>query len=625
MKRDLNQWARRAVCLALTSLLSTSAIGAEKAPVKLKRGSTPAPAVRAQNSDEDLFDEKLGSNVKPTGGKEEACAPSAAPCDLPPAQAMPWNAGNGMNQQQQAANQNFGEPDLGMVAGLTGRDRIPAMMGDVFGPASFTATIPGLAIDLPQAGLTNAPTGPIIPLNQNNPATFHLQSFLPDPNAPDRQFGNNPVLLPPIDYTTRGTAGQLVGTPLVPGQAVYLNPLTDLAYLAKVKEFVLNPAAGPLQQNLQGKDFVVVSRNPEATAQFLADFENNQFFVQERFAAIPIEAIQVPAGALAGQVKLAENSSPLPRDRFFLNYNMFANVPLTANGVTVNRFSPGFEKTFLDGLMSIELRVPFATTLDSNIISDPANDGGLSGLTSTRSSQFGNVMATWKTYLYSNDVFAFTGGLGMAMPTAQSVAVSLPNGTQFLQVQNDSVHLMPFLGTTLTPNDRFFAQSIVQLDAPANGQEVRVNVDPNQIFGPSSLQRAGVYTEATLLYLDFATGYWVYNNFDYDARVTGVAATFEVHGNFGMNDSDSIPVPIGFGTFGTTPANTLTTLQIGTRDRFAQVNALMGTTIEFKQNSSLQLGYAFPVGGDETFDGELRCNYSYRFGAGAATRPQRIR
>ncbi len=69
-------------------------------------------------------------------------------------------------------------------------------------------------------------------------------------------------------------------------------------------------------------------------------------------------------------MKLSENTSPIPRDRVFVNYSYFDNVPLQQGGVDVNRFVPGFEKTFFNGITSVEVRAPMASTLDQRSAHD---------------------------------------------------------------------------------------------------------------------------------------------------------------------------------------------------------------------------------------------------------------
>lgn len=149
------------------------------------------------------------------------------------------------------------------------------------------------------------------------------------------------------------------------------------------------------------------------------------------------------AGAIVGREKIADNGSPLPRDRVFFNYSCFDNVPLAPGGVDVNRFTPGFEKTFFDGMTSIEMRFPFATTLNSNFLLD--------GFTNDDELEFGNLMIYTKALLYSSPTTAIGSGLGISVPTADDLNVGLTDGTTLVRVQNESVHLLPYIGGIHAP------------------------------------------------------------------------------------------------------------------------------------------------------------------------------
>src|SRR5436190_13788331 len=65
--------------------------------------------------------------------------------------------------------------------------------------------------------------------------------------------------------------------------------------------------------------------------------------------------VALPRGSSVGVMKFAENGSPIPRDRFFVNYSYFDDVNLIPGGMAVRRLTPGFEKTFFDGTTSFEL------------------------------------------------------------------------------------------------------------------------------------------------------------------------------------------------------------------------------------------------------------------------------
>ena len=62
---------------------------------------------------------------------------------------------------------------------------------------------------------------------------------------------------------------------------------------------------------------------------------------------------------------------PLPTDRVFFDYNHFDQANITANGAVVglDRYTLGIEKTFCDGLWSVEIKAPIESGL--NRIQDP--------------------------------------------------------------------------------------------------------------------------------------------------------------------------------------------------------------------------------------------------------------
>ncbi len=305
---------------------------------------------------------------------------------------------------------------------------------------------------------------------------------------------------------------------------------------------------------------------------------------------ITLKDIPSPStGGIVGVGKMAENTSPMPRDRVFFNYSYFNNVPFTANGINLNRFTPGFEKTFGEGTSSVEVRLPFATTLDSNISADGLSDG--------EQLEFGNVSIVLKSLLYRDDEFAISGGLQTALPSADPINVNLADGTTVFQVKNQSVHLMPFVGALFTPNDRLFSQAYMQFDFVANGNDVMANLDLTK------LRQVGTVQDNTFLYLDWSAGYWTYLAEDESAFLTGVAPMVELHFNQSLQGRDVIRGPGNF--------------QLGTPGRnYSVLNAVIGTTFQFGSQSALTIGYAAPIGSgvDQQFDGEFRMFFNRRFG-----------
>jgi hypothetical protein len=317
-------------------------------------------------------------------------------------------------------------------------------------------------------------------------------------------------------------------------------------------------------------------------------FPGFQLFLTHTFTPgqIVIEAPNPSGGGSVGRVKIAENNSPIPRDRVFHNYSFFNNVPLTSTGVDVNRFVPGFEKTFCGGIGSIELRFPFASTLDSEIVAG--------GAAATDEVEFGNISIPLKVLLFQNDCVALAAGLQVSLPTADDTVVRLADGTQLLRIQNESFHWMPYLGLLLTPNDRLFMQGFVQVDADSEGSPVLVS---NFTTG---LVPVGRLDDAQFLYVDLGVGYWLHRS-HCPRGLTGIAPTLELHINRSLDDPGVLQT-------GSLVVNTFD-------NRLDSTNLVVGTMFEWNQNTSLTFGYAVPLSDDDRqFDGELRVLFNHRFG-----------
>ncbi len=209
-------------------------------------------------------------------------------------------------------------------------------------------------------------------------------------------------------------------------------------------------------------------------------------------------ALADPTSGGTGRIKIADGGSVLPRDRVFIRYSNVNGVRGTNADTSMNRFIPGFEKTFFNSLLSFELRAPFAT----DAITSSSFDGN--AITSGSNTVFGNLSLYAKALLHQSDTWAVSGGLGIVLPTAKDIRVNYANGTNLLLIENESVHLQPFLGLAYTPSSRFFAQGFLQPDLAASGNAVSINSDG------AGLRSAGVLTDANQLFFDASLGYWVY-------------------------------------------------------------------------------------------------------------------
>jgi hypothetical protein len=475
----------------------------------------------------------------------------------------------------------------------------PPVIGDRFGGGQSCFAIPvmiapGTGFNTTvQAGTQSVPffltsggaNGPLRIVSPDEPPAFPSRAFFSvgNANTANQAFkaGNNIALQDNPQFNQDAlnslVAAYPAGTVLPTGQTAagggVATPLNTRA--------VLDTSNSPPQD---GRDLDVED---------LFFIRGNYLYVPDVFFG-PQEPLVVcidPASsgaAVLGTTKLAENCSPLPRDRVYFNYSMFDDTPLLAGGQNVHRFSPGFEKTFFDQLTSVEVRFPFAATISPDLAL------GTNGLTAADDVVFGNMAAIFKGLLYQSDIFAFSTGLQVSVPTAPSLNVSLTDGTQIISIDNQAVHLMPFVGALYTPNDRFFSQAFLQFDADASGNPVAVNP---QLQG---LTRIGRLHDATFLYADFNIGYWLYRGVE--TSLTGFAPTIELHYNTSLEHGEFLASD-GF-VIGASPR------------QISNLNLTMGCYFEFALDNTLVLGYTAPLGNgaDRQFDGELRAFFNHRFG-----------
>jgi hypothetical protein len=315
-------------------------------------------------------------------------------------------------------------------------------------------------------------------------------------------------------------------------------------------------------------------------------------------------------GYAVGFVKLTENFSPLPRDRVYMNYSYFNDANFFPTRADVNRFMPGFEKTFYDGWTSIEVRTPFAATLSNSQQFGPQHPNNVSEY---RDVEFGNMSLIFKTLLVERDTWAVTAGLQTMLPTAanvqlggQTMFVAQPASIQSVYAANESVHLMPFVGSVWAPNSRFFNQALIQFDRDVNGTPVYVNGNQKPGISGRQLDYAGRVFYPTFMYMSFGTGYWLYK--DDTQNFTGFSPVLELHVNQALEEF----CPVQYQGWQLGP-------NLGT---VSVTNALVGCNFEWGTRQTLSFGYVTPLGGgaDRFFDGELRAMYNWRFGPQNALR-----
>jgi hypothetical protein len=314
----------------------------------------------------------------------------------------------------------------------------------------------------------------------------------------------------------------------------------------------------------------------------------------------------IPTAGSVRTGKIAENDSPIPVDRVFFNYNHFHNLfeaserPLFPPGAPpatlsqpLDRYTLGVEKTFLGGLYSVELRMPFNGTYDYDLQSVGIDGGNV-----------GNLAVVLKSLLYMDDSLAVGAGLAIGTPTGSDTLARIGLGQ--LRIRNDAVHLLPYIGFTFAPgdpawgwSDGLFLTGFAQFDIATNGN--RVEAGP--LGGPVDVP-AGTFTEQNLLFLDIAAGYWLYRNPD-AYRLTGLAAVGELHYTTSLQESDTVVV-------GADPSAVI--LRSPASD-FGILNFTAGVQALLFDASSLRVAFAFPLGGENQrfFDSELQVQFNRRF------------
>jgi hypothetical protein len=334
----------------------------------------------------------------------------------------------------------------------------------------------------------------------------------------------------------------------------------------------------------------LVTRN--GTAEFLKFLQQNGAFFNVSYVEQTRLLLNIPnpgSGGVVGRQKTAEDSNPLPRDRLLFNYDYFNSTPLSVNGLDVNRFVFGAEKTFLDQRASVEVRVPFASTLNSDMVA------GAEG----RHTEFGNVRVTPRLLLWREDAVSLGTGLSIHLPTADDTRVFLPSGREVARIENGSVVLSPYLAVLFTPNPRLFAQAWAAVDVDTTGSPAFADVDGR------GLREVGRLTDATYLQFDLQLGYWLYQS--EERQGTGLAPFAELHYGTTAQDADLISA----GSFA-----------IGDLNRRAdELNLAVGLIARTGPRSVVSVGAVVPLRGrdDRSFDYQIGVRASVFFGPTART------
>jgi hypothetical protein len=282
------------------------------------------------------------------------------------------------------------------------------------------------------------------------------------------------------------------------------------------------------------------------------------------FGEEPRSSILVPT---VRSFKISENESPRPLDRVFVTFNYYDHVNNAVNqrlgvdvrDVRVYREAFGFEKTFLDGDVSLELRLPVnSLSAESGFVDLDGTDTGVGDLTTVLKA------ALWQDR-ESGDVFSV--GLAVTAPTGPD---DFANSDAITSLH--STILSPFAGY-IWNFDRVYLHGFLSAEVPTDSDDV------------------------TALHNDVALGYYLHRDRQGSRFITAIVPTFEVHVTTPLNHRGA--------TNFIDPA--------GTAD---VVDLTMGTTFEMNGRSTLAVGLVTPVTGPRPYEFEVLVQLNVGFGGG---------
>jgi len=294
------------------------------------------------------------------------------------------------------------------------------------------------------------------------------------------------------------------------------------------------------------------------------------------FGGLLIDADLAHPTLTCNRLNISENNTPLPTNRVFFSYRHFRNATPArffqfSEDFNINRFTVGGERTFGQGLFSVEVRVPMEGRLSSNM---RAQDRSLFGgptepFAGGQAAEFGNISGVFKALLHETSTLAVSCGLGVTLPTAQDVTyeVDLLSTVTYagfptifserdvlldFEFKNETAYLSPFLAWLWKPNSRFFHQGFCQVEVGVNPSNLTAGgFGINDFFDnttnpatflatvDSEIQFPGraQINPQTLMRLNLGIGYVLSENpqADWIQRLTGL---FEAHYTTTLEDAD---------------------------------------------------------------------------------------
>ena len=324
--------------------------------------------------------------------------------------------------------------------------------------------------------------------------------------------------------------------------------------------------------------------------------------------------IDIPGSRRA---KITENNSPLPRDRVYFMYQHFHNAIRGAEDFeewvpeqnerqfdfSANRYVIGLEKTFFKGCCSAEIRIPLQDSTNFGV--SPWPEPYHLFTARSDSGSLGNISLTFKGLLRQTNKGALSAGLMVDLPTGPSASGA--TYWQPYELQNDSVHLGPFLGAIYRPDDCWFFQGFMQLDVDVNGSPFEVTD-----LWTGAPMRMGVLQDQTLMHLDLSAGRWLVRR-PRTSFLTGIAGLLEFHYTTTLQDADIVGTPVDSLPF----VFNFYYMEVGNRyNRVDVTNLTAGLHFQFRKGLNMRIAAVTPLQNsesDRSFDFELGAQVNWVF------------
>jgi len=274
------------------------------------------------------------------------------------------------------------------------------------------------------------------------------------------------------------------------------------------------------------------------------------------------------------RLKVGQFNKAMTDNRVFLSRSELSNGRFVRRGargefVNIDRYLLGFERSILEGMMSVEVRLPLENRNEFT-----AGPGA-----QVAGDEIGNLGIIVKGMLYDDPKHSLSVGFGVDTPLGQDFT-----GSGGLVIENEAVHVLPFLAFSGQPSELLFYHGFVQGDFATHGNTVRLG------------NQTGVSTPENLLHADFAVGGWLIRD-SYDTFIQDLAALAEVHYTTSLQDPDTVALRSG--------GNSL--LLGNPANRLDVVNFTAGLHAHLYNHISVRVAYVTPLteGADRFFTGEL--------------------